>query len=423
MSENIVMPKLGMTMTEGTIEEWHVDVGDTVETGDSVLTISSEKLTQDVEAPSSGILLSQDIKAGEEAQVGEVIGTIGEEGEEPSNSTGEAEMDKEESTEKREESDSEQEEKVSLGKSETKQSTKPSSSERVFITPLARKMAKDKNLEIEMIKGTGGNGRITKLDIYRVESQGYDYEGEKQAASSVQGYGASAESIGEGLPTMRKVIAKNMRESLANSAQLTLHRKASADKVIALQKKLRSEIEEADLDIKLTITVLIARATVLALQEYKKMNSTYHGGELTEYDEVHLGIATSLEEGLVVPVVKNAHQKTIGNLAKDIKSVSTHAREGTASGDLLSGSTFTITNMGATGVEYFTPILNAPESGILGVGALQEELTLNNNQEVVLEKKIPFSLTFDHQILDGADAAEFLSILIKYIEYPNLLVL
>src|SRR5699024_4041883 len=137
----------------------------------SVLTSSSEKLTQDVEAPSSGILLSQDKKAGEEAQVGEVIGTIGEEGEEPSTSTGEAEMDKEESTEKREESDSEQEEKVSSGKSETKQPTTPSSSERVFITPLARKMAKDKNLEIEMIKGTGGNGRITKLDIYRVESQ------------------------------------------------------------------------------------------------------------------------------------------------------------------------------------------------------------------------------------------------------------
>src|SRR5699024_10643407 len=122
--------------------------------------------------------------------------------------------------------------------------------------------------------------------------------------------------IGEGLPSMRKAIAKNMRESLANSAQLTLHRKASADKIIAMQKKLRNDIEETDLDIRLTITVLIARATVLALQDYKKMNSTYNDGELIEYDEVHLGIASSLEEGLVVPVVKNAHQKTIGKIGR-----------------------------------------------------------------------------------------------------------
>lgn len=423
MSENIVMPKLGMTMTEGTIEEWHNEVGETVKAGDPVLTISSEKLTQDVEAPSSGVLLSQVIKAGDEAQVGEVIGVIGEEGEDPSGTTEEPIEDQGDNIENTAEPDSNLKEKTVSYESESKQITKDSSAEQIFITPLARKMAGDKNLEIELIKGSGGNNRITKLDIQRVENQGYDYAKEKQAAGSAQAYGTPVESIGEGLPSMRKAIAKNMRESLANSAQLTLHRKASADKIIAMQKKLRNDIEETDLDIRLTITVLIARATVLALQDYKKMNSTYHDGELIEYDEVHLGIASSLEEGLVVPVVKNAHQKTIGNLAKDIKSVSTHAREGTASGDLLSGSTFTITNMGATGIEYFTPILNAPESGILGVGALQEELTLNDDQEVVLEKKIPFSLTFDHQILDGADAAEFLSVLIKYIESPNLLVL
>lgn len=424
MSENIVMPKLGMTMTEGTIEEWHKEVGDAVEVGDPVLTISSEKLTQDVEAPGSGVLLSQNIKTGDEAQVGEVIGVIGEEGEDISSSSEEAiEEDKEEHAKEQMKSDSNQEGKSASHELESKQPTQQSSSERIFITPLARKMADDKSLEIELIKGSGGNGRITKLDIQRVENQGYDYAKEKQAVDSAQSFGAPVESIGEGLPSMRKVIAKNMRQSLANSAQLTLHRKASADKMIAIQKKLRNDIEEKNLDIRLTITVLIARATVLALQEYQKINATYHDGELVEYDEVHLGIATSLEEGLVVPVVKNAHQKTIGNLAKDIESASAHAREGTASGDLLSGATFTITNMGASGIEYFTPILNAPESGILGVGALQEELTLDENQEVVLGKKIPFSLTFDHQILDGAGAAEFLNILIKYIESPNLLVL
>jgi pyruvate dehydrogenase E2 component (dihydrolipoamide acetyltransferase) len=168
---------------------------------------------------------------------------------------------------------------------------------------------------------------------------------------------------------------------------------------------------------------LIARATVLALQDLKKMNSLYQDGQLTEFDEVHLGIATSLEDGLVVPVVKDAHQKTIGNLAKEIKELTGKARNGEAGGDLLSGSTFTITNLGASGIEYFTPILNTPETGILGVGAFQDELILTEKGKVKSVKKIPFSVTFDHQIVDGATAADFLTILTKYIESPYLLVL
>jgi pyruvate dehydrogenase E2 component (dihydrolipoamide acetyltransferase) len=222
---------------------------------------------------------------------------------------------------------------------------------------------------------------------------------------------------------MRKAIARNMRRSLGQTAQLTLHRKANADNLIDFQKVLRKEIESTELDVKLTLTVLIARATVLALQDLKKMNSLYQDGQLTEFDEVHLGIATSLEDGLVVPVIKDAHQKTIGNLAKEIKELTGKARNGEASGDLLSGSTFTITNLGASGIEYFTPILNTPETGILGVGAFQDELILTEKGKVKSVKKIPFSVTFDHQIVDGATAADFLTILTKYIESPYLLVL
>ena len=229
--------------------------------------------------------------------------------------------------------------------------------------------------------------------------------------------------LGEGLRPMRKAIARNMRKSLGQTAQLTLHRKANADHLIEFQKVLRKEIESADLDVKLTMTVLVARATVLALQDLKKMNSHYQDGKLTEFDEVHLGIATSLDDGLLVPVVKDAHQKTIGTLAKEIKEISMKARNGQAGGDLLTGSTFTITNLGASGIEYFTPILNTPETGILGVGSFQDELILDEEGKVKSVKKIPFSLTFDHQIVDGALAAEFLNILVKYIETPYLLVL
>ncbi|WP_394234847.1 dihydrolipoamide acetyltransferase family protein [Niallia oryzisoli] len=415
MSEAIVMPKLGMTMTEGTIVEWYKEVGDLVNEGEPVLMISSEKLNQDVEAPISGILLAKNANVDDQLEVGAAIAIIGEEGEVPVTNEGKAEQPA---------ADPEKVEAVqsaNLVKTEQMESK----GSRIFITPLARKMVKEQNLDKDLIKGTGGNGRITKRDIQRVLASGYDYQAASQvaAALAVPTSFANVESIGEGLNPMRKAIARNMRRSLGQTAQLTLHRKANADSLLDFQKVLRNKIESADIDVKLTLTVLIARATVLALQDLKKMNSHYQDGQLTEFDEVHLGIATSLDDGLLVPVVKDAHQKTIGALAKEIKEISTKARNGQASGDLLTGSTFTITNLGASGIEYFTPILNTPETGILGVGAFQDELILDEEGQVKSVKKIPFSLTFDHQIADGALAAEFLSILINYIENPYLLVL
>ena len=173
----------------------------------------------------------------------------------------------------------------------------------------------------------------------------------------------------------------------------------------------------------MTVTALLAKAVVLALKEYGAMNARYENGELTElteYDDVHLGIATSLDDGLMVPVIDNADTKSIGTLAKEIKTSAEAVREGNTGDVQLSGATFTITNMGASGIEYFTPILNLGETGILGVGALAKELVLEGDN-VKQVSRIPLSLTFDHQILDGA--ADFLKVLAKYIENPYLLML
>lgn len=410
MSGTIVMPKLGMTMTEGKIVEWYKEVGDPVNQGEAILMISSEKLNQEIEAPIAGVLLNKNGEVEDELKVGATIAVIGEEGKTVLTNDNEA-VQPTTAIEKPDNSDYTD---VLVNKEE-----KTMKGDRLFITPLAKKMAKDNNFDMNLIKGTGGNGRITKQDIQRVLANGLDYKSDlpTQPAS------VDVEVVGEGLPPMRKAIARNMRRSLGQTAQLTLHRKANADNLIDFQKVLRKEIESTELDVKLTLTVLIARATVLALQDLKKMNSLYQDGQLTEFDEVHLGIATSLEDGLVVPVIKDAHQKTIGNLAKEIKELTGKARNGEASGDLLSGSTFTITNLGASGIEYFTPILNTPETGILGVGAFQDELILTEKGKVKSVKKIPFSVTFDHQIVDGATAADFLTILTKYIESPYLLVL
>ncbi|MBJ6365526.1 2-oxo acid dehydrogenase subunit E2 [Staphylococcus hominis] len=427
MSENIIMPKLGMTMKEGTVEEWFKSEGDTVEEGESIVTISSEKLTNDVEAPTSGTLLKIKVQAGEDAKVKAVLGIIGEEGED----VGSDDDDSEETTQENKDNDTTSEDQQASSneeqsdKKDTEKEAKPEQRDRIFISPLARNMAEDKELDITRIKGTGGNDRITKLDIQRVDSEGYDYEGEagtsnESASSTAQNVDVS--SIGEGLNPMRQRIAQNMRQSLNNTAQLTLHRKVNADRLLDFKARLSEELKDADQDVKLTVTALLAKAVVLALKEYGAMNARYENGELTEYEDVHLGIATSLEDGLMVPVIDNADTKSIGTLAKEIKTSAEAVREGNTSDVQLSGATFTITNMGASGIEYFTPILNLGETGILGVGALAKELVLEGDN-VKQISRIPLSLTFDHQILDGAGAADFLKVLAKYIENPYLLML
>ena len=400
MSQNIIMPKLGMTMTEGTVEEWFVAEGDDVNEGDSIATISSEKLTQDIEAPATGTLLKIEVQAGEDAKVKGVLGVIGDADEATDNNSSSTEST-----------------------NETADVEKSPQHTRIFISPLARNMAEDKALDINRIKGTGGNARITKLDIQRVEAQGYDYDDSKATETSVQtSKNVDVTNIGEGLNPMRKRIAQNMRESLANTAQLTLHRKVDADCLLDFKDKLTVELNQADKDVKLTVTALLAKAVVLALKDYGAMNARYDNGELLEYEDVHLGIATSLEEGLMVPVINEADTKSIGALAEEIKKTSQAVRDGHTDDVQLSGATFTITNMGTSGIEYFTPILNLGETGILGVGALMKEVTLDGDS-LRQVSRIPLSLTFDHQILDGAGAAEFLKVLAKYIENPYLLIL
>lgn len=436
MSENIIMPKLGMTMKEGTVEEWFKAEGDTVEEGESIVTISSEKLTQDVEAPASGTLLEIKVQAGDEAKVKAVLGVIGEEGE----STGDNEVtDTEEETSKPTQSEDKQQDDPDKDEDKDTNSDKQHSTEsasnqghtegqRIFISPLARKMAEEKDLDITRIKGTGSNQRITKLDIQRVADQGYDYEGSETSEVAPETIGRQTASgfdstnIGEGLNPMRKRIAQNMRQSLAETAQLTLHRKVDADRLLDFKARLSTELADANQEIKLTVTALLAKAIVLALKEYGAMNARYENGELTEYEDVHLGVATSLDEGLMVPVIQQADTKSIGALAKEIKAAAEAVRDGNTNDVQLQGATFTITNMGTSDIEYFTPILNRGETGILGVGALSKEVVLEADS-VKQVSRIPLSLTFDHQILDGASAADFLKVLAKYIENPYLLIL
>ncbi|MDI4571511.1 dihydrolipoamide acetyltransferase family protein [Bacillus altitudinis] len=371
MAVEVVMPKLGMSMKEGTVSVWNKEVGETVNKGESIASINSEKIDIEIESPAEGTILDIKVPEGEGVPPGTVICYIGE---------GNEQVER---------------------KKEKEIQSKPKK-ERKKISPVARKMANSANLDIDTLVGTGPGGRITKEDVLRALPE----RKEKKQNETVQ----------QPINMMRKTIASRMMESLQTSAQLTITMKADVTKLTNLQQQL-NETAIARYETKLTITDFVAKAVILSLLEHPAMNSQYHNGVVETFENVHLGIAAALDNGLAVPVIRHAERLTLIELAKGIKLYGKKAREGKLLHDEIKGSTFTITNLGAYGVEHFTPILNPPEAGILGVGTMYDT-PVYREDELCKGTILPLSLTFDHRVLDGAPASAFLSTVKAHLEEP-----
>ncbi|MGI1831690.1 dihydrolipoamide acetyltransferase family protein [Bacillus safensis] len=371
MAVEVVMPKLGMSMKEGTVSVWNKEIGETVNKGESIASINSEKIEMEIESPAEGTILDIKVSEGEGVPPGTVICYIGEGNEQ---------------VEEKKEKDLPPKQKK----------------ERKKISPVARKIAQSANLDIHTLVGTGPDGRITKADVLRALPD----EKEKQ----------QNEPKHQPVSMMRKTIASRMMESLQTSAQLTITMKADVTKLTALQSEL-NETAGARHDMKLTMTDFVAKAVILSLLEHPAMNSQYQNDRVETFEYVHLGIAAALDHGLAVPVIRHAEKLSLIELAKSIKSYGKKAREGRLLHDEIEGSTFTITNLGAYGVEHFTPILNPPEAGILGVGKANHMPVYHGN-ELYKGTILPLSLTFDHRVLDGAPASQFLSTVKAYLENP-----
>ena len=400
MATEITMPKLGLTMTEGTVDNWAKKEGDAVSKGEVVCTISSEKLSYDIESPVDGTLIKILVAEGDDAECTAPIGYIGELGEQVSEAASPAEPT----------SAPVEENKATSEEPKAQAAPERKAGERIFITPLARKLAAEKGFDIAQINGSGGNGRITRRDVQRHQPS---VETTITAAPS---------TVGAGLKGMRKTIAERMMHSLQSTAQVTIQQKADITNLLAFKKELQSKSSVPLKDGQLSITTLLSKAVILALKETPDMNAWYHDGAYEKQEAVHLGMAVAVADGLVVPVVEDADRMTLTELGKTLNSRIAEARDGSLAGKHYSGSTFTISNLGKSGAEYFTPIINTPEIGILGVGSMQSQLAFDENREVVELKKLPLSLTFDHQILDGSPAAEFLGRIIFYLENPYSLV-
>jgi pyruvate dehydrogenase E2 component (dihydrolipoamide acetyltransferase) len=411
MPVEIIMPKMGMSMEEGTVVEWLKKKGDPVKKGDSVVVISSEKIEKEIEAQEDGVLLEILVQQDETVPVGKAIGYIAKKNEK---------VERNQSTTTMQQVNQESAASVETLKRMEMISRKPR------VSPAARKLAKEAGIDLNSIKGSGPKGRITRADIQKAIKEKYsDAElqiNKQQDIAPVEQKQIKQNPLKQSEVTvkpitgMRKVIASRMFTSLQQSAQLTIHMRADVTELLKVQKKARAELID-EKDVKLTITDFVAKATILALLTQKEMNSLYQDDQIYTYDSVHLGVAVALENGLVVPVISHAEKLSIKQISKKIKELSLRAKVGNLQSEEMKGSTFTISSLGAYGVEFFTPILNPPEVGILGVGSITDTPVFVGD-EVQRRSLLPLSLTFDHRVIDGAPASKFLSIIKDYLEKP-----
>jgi len=365
MAIKVIMPKLGMAMTEGTLVKWLKADGERVEKGERIAVVMSKKITYEVEAPASGILRHaaavKEVKA-----VGEAIAYITEPGEE-------------------------------IPELEAAPAAPPPPPEEkpfVLATPMARKLAKEHGIDLAEVTGTGPRGRITEKDVLAFL--------EARKAPPVR---RAIPFVG-----MRQMIAERMTESLRTMAQVTITTEVDATELVRLREQLKAEFD-------LTYTDLVVKAAAKALREHPLLNATLVGDEIQLLEEVHIGVAVALEEGLIVPVVRDADKKTLQEIAQETRRLAEGAREGTLTVDEVTGSTFTVTNLGMYGVDTFTPIINPPEAAILGVGRIVEKPAMHEGQ-IVKRALMQLSLTFDHRIVDGAPAAKFLRTVKGLLESP-----
>jgi len=441
LSINVTMPKLGMTMKYGTVLKWYKHEGDSVEKGENLFEVETEKITNKVESPKTGILFQVVVPEGETVPVGTILAVIAQAGEQPERIEGilagkVIAM------------------KAEAGKPQTaKAETRLVGKSRILATPSARRVAKELDVDLTLVPGTGPDGRIKEADVFKFHEEGprtpkitpLAAEIAKQEAVDIfkiTGTGengkitrqdierslAAAKVVPEEEPSqakvipfegMRKTIADNMHASLQNAAQLTTFTEVDVTEMVRFRDLMREEYKRDD-SVKISYNDIIIMATAHALMRHPIMNSTLVGEEILVHETVHLGIAVALTEGLIVPKLRHAEKKKLLQIAKEARELAQKAREGALVIEEVTGGTFTISNASMLGVDGFTPVLNPPETGILGVGRVIEKPAVFAG-EITIRHMMTLSLTFDHRVVDGAPAMAFLKDLALYLAQPMLI--
>ena len=420
--EIIKMPRLSDTMEEGTVAAWLKQEGDKVEEGDILAEIETDKATMEFESFYDGTLLKIGIQEGESAKVDSLLAIIGPEGTDVSKidtSGGTANKTKKSGSKEEQTDDSKDSEKQ---KSEEKSSSSTSTTKdggRIFASPLAKKMAEDKGIDLADVNGSGENGRIVKKDIESfkgVEKKSVEAKSdsaEKTTAAAQPYTPAGEESFEEHKNSqMRKVIAKRLGESKFTAPHYYLTIEVDMANAMASRK----HINEMP-DVKVSFNDMVIKASAMALRKHPQVNSQWTGDTMKIAKHIHMGVAVAVEEGLVVPVLKFADQMSLTQIGGNVKDLAGKARNKKIQPAEMEGSTFTVSNLGMFGIVEFTSIINQPNSAILSVGTIVEKPVVKNG-EIVVGNTMKLTLACDHRTVDGATGAAFLQTLKTYMENP-----
>ena len=414
------MPRLSDTMEEGTLAKWFKKVGDSVKEGEILAEIETDKATMEFESFHDGVLLHIGIDEGSTAPVDSIIAVIGSKGEDISSiikGVNAVEEEPKPAVEEEPEPVVEQEpepvveqEPEPVVEEEREPGIKQvslsnESTDRILISPLARKLADEKGIDIKLVKGSGDNGRIIKRDIDSYKPTNY--------SQFIQPRPSITESSNESQnSTMRKAIAKRLSDSKFSAPHYYLNIECEMDNMISFRKQFVNTQ-----NIKISFNDIIAKAVSLTLARHPKVNSRWYDEKIVFYDHVHLGVAVAVEDGLIVPVVKYANSKDLPEINSEIKDFAERAKNKKLTPAEIEGSTFTISNLGMFGIESFTSIINQPNSAILSVGAIMEKPIVKKG-DIVVGNTMKLTLACDHRTVDGATGSLFLKTLKEYIENP-----
>lgn len=429
MAEAVIMPRQGQSVETCIFTEWFKNKGERIKKGDLLFAYETDKAEFEQEALVDGVLLETFAEAGDEIPVLQIVGVIGEPGENinqfiPANAPDTA------SVPEKAKSETPSNQRKSQEKNDQSGDNIPD--EESGISPRAKKLAESRKIPLTGIHGSGPYGRIIEADIKKAMEQKpkitplalsiAEHE-QVQIPSKGSGYGGRilaadvkiAKSVALAddyedikLSNIRKIIAQNMYESLANSAQLTLHSSADARKLLEYRKLIKDKIDKEGYSYNITINDMVSYAAIKALLKHRAMNAHFQGDSIRYFSNVHLGFAVDTPRGLMVPTIRNANHLSPVGLSAKIKELASACQAGNINPEMLQGATFTLTNLGSYGIEMFTPVLNPPQVGILGINAIVYRPAEIGGGALGFIPRIGLSLTFDHRAIDGAPAAAFL---------------
>jgi pyruvate dehydrogenase E2 component (dihydrolipoamide acetyltransferase) len=416
MEEVVLMPRLSDTMTEGVIAGWHKQIGDVVKKGEVLADIETDKATMELESYKDGILLYQGAKAGEKILVNDLLCIIGQQGLDiapivaavkggvaPANAAQAPAPAAQQAP--------------SVPSAPTTNTVTPSTTQvvnegRIFASPLAKKIAKEKGIDLKYVKGTGEHGRITRTDLENYTPGAAASSVAKASAPRNSNFVGQVSFVDTPVSQMRKTIARRLSESLFTAPHFYLTMKINMDATIAA----RTVVNETA-PVKISFNDFIVKAVALSLKQHPKVNSSWLGEVIRENHHVNIGIAVAVDEGLLVPVLRYADGLSLDEISVSVKEFAKKAKDKKLQPSDWEGSTFTISNLGMYGIDSFTAIINPPDACILAVGGIAQEPVVKNGQ-IVPGNVMNVTLSCDHRVVDGATGSAFLQTLKSYLEEP-----